>query len=45
MSLEDNKNEKTKKNNIIFYTITGLIFLFHILGLIRLKKYHNKKNN
>ena len=45
MSLEDNKNEKTKKNNIIFYTITGLIFLFNILGWISFKKNYNKKNN
>ena len=47
MSSEDNKNEKTKKNNIIFYTITGLIFLLNILGWISFKKNYNEnyKNN
>ena len=45
MSLEDNKNEKTKKNNIIFYTITGLIFLLNILGWISFKKNYNEKNS
>ena len=43
MSSEDNKNEKTKKNNIIFYTITGLIFLLNILGWISFKKNYNEK--
>ena len=45
MSSEDNKNEKTKKNNIIFYTITGLIFLLNILGWISFKKNYNEKNS
>ena len=44
MSSEDNKNEKTKKNNIIFYTITGLILLLNILGWVSFKKNYNEKN-
>ena len=44
MSLEDNKNEKTKKNNIIFYTIAGLILLLNILGWVSFKKNYNEKN-
>ena len=44
MSSEDNKNEKTKKNNIIFYTIAGLILLLNILGWVSFKKNYNEKN-